>query len=587
MGYRAPLQDMLFVLDQLAEIGRLQRFADYADADLSGPGVEAILAEAARVAERAWAPTNRDGDLIGARLEDGRVQTPPSFREAFGVMRDGGWMGTTLPASVGGLGLPECLGTAVMEMWNSANMALSLNPMLNIGAAYTILSHGTPAQIETFVSRMIPGEWTGTMNLTEPGAGSDLSLVKTMAVPEGDHYRIKGQKIFITWGEHELADNIVHLVLARTPDAPAGTKGISLFIVPKFLVNADGSLGERNDVHCVSIEHKMGIHGSPTCVMSYGDNGGAVGYLLGELHGGMANMFTMMNEARLKVGLQGLACAEGAAQQAQAYAHERAQGRDLRTGKGPVAIVNHPDVQRMLMIQRALTEAMRAVSYVEAAQLDIAHHDDDAAQRARAQRRCDLMIPVIKGWMTELGQEVASLGMQVYGGMGYIEETGAAQWLRDVRISAIYEGTNGIQAQDLVFRKLARDGGQSLLELLAAIEQTERETAAALPEQTRALTQARQDLQASAQHLLTSAGAGRLTAVAAGAFDFMMQLGYVSGAWQMLRACAALAGRDDDFARRKRSVAAFYLQRILPRAAQHGAVLAGQDADWDHVFAPG
>lgn len=585
MGYQAPLQDMLFVLEQLADIGGMQQFPDYADADLSGAGVEAILAEAARIAERAWAPTNRDGDLIGARLENGKVQTPESFREAFGVMRDGGWMGATLPVSVGGLGLPECLGTAVMEMWNSANMALSLNPMLNIGAAYTILSHGTPEQIETFVSRMIPGEWTGTMNLTEPGAGSDLSLVKTMATPEGDRYRIKGQKIFITWGEHELADNIVHLVLARTPDASPGTKGISLFIVPKFLINADGSLGERNDVQCVSIEHKMGIHGSPTCVMSYGDNGGAVGYLLGELHGGMANMFTMMNEARLKVGLQGLACAEGASQQALAYARERVQGRDLRGGKGPVAIVNHPDVQRMLMTQRALTEAMRAVSYVEAAQLDVAHHHEDDDRRAQAQRRCDLMIPVIKGWMTELGQEVASLGMQVHGGMGYIEETGAAQWLRDVRISAIYEGTNGIQAQDLVFRKLARDSGQSLLELLGTIEDTERDVSGVYPAPAAALKQARMGLLGSAQHLLNTAGAGALPAVAAGAFDFMMQLGYVCGAWQMVRTLAALGDRDDAFAHNKRSVVTFYLERILPRAAQHAVVLTGADADWSHVFA--
>jgi len=585
MSYQAPLQDMSFVLEQLANIGDMQGFKDYADADLSSGGVDAILNEAARVAERAWAPTNRDGDRIGARWVDGKVQTPPSFREAFAVMRDGGWMGTTLPVSVGGLGLPECLGTAVMEMWNSANMALSLNPMLNIGAAYTILSHGSQELIGTFVPRMISGEWTGTMNLTEPGAGSDLSLVKTTAVPEGDHYRIKGQKIFITWGEHDLSGNIVHLVLARTPDAPAGTKGISLFVVPKFLVNADGTLGARNDVQCVSIEHKMGIHGSPTCVMSYGDKDGAVGYLLGELHGGMANMFTMMNEARLKVGLQGLACAEGAAQQALQYARARVQGRDLRGGQGPVAIVNHPDVQRMLMIQRALTDAMRAVSYVEAAQLDIAHHDSDAERGAKARRRSDLMIPVIKGWMTELGQEVASLGMQVHGGMGYIEETGAAQWLRDVRISAIYEGTNGIQAQDLVFRKLARDGGQSLMELLAAIEETERVVAGAHPEQAQALSKARQGVLGSAQHLLKTAGEGQLPAVAASAFDFMMQLGYVCGAWQMVRACAALGARDDAFARGKRSVVTFYLERILPRARQHATALAGADAEWAHVFA--
>ena len=485
---------------------------------------------------------------------------------------------------MGGLGLPECLGTAVMEMWNSANMALALNPMLNIGAAYTILSHGSEAQIASYVPRMLAGEWVGTMNLTEPGAGSDLALVKTMATPEGDHYRIRGQKIFITWGEHDLADNIVHLVLARTPDAPVGTKGISLFIVPKFLSNADGSLGARNDVRCVSIEHKMGIHGSPTCVMSYGDEGGALGTLIGPLHGGLACMFTMMNEARLKVGLQGLSCAEGAHQQALGYAKERSQGRDLRSGNSPVAIVNHPDVQRMLMTQRALIEAMRAVAYVEAAQLDIAHHHDDTAQRAAAQRRADLMIPVIKGWMTELGQEVASLGMQVYGGMGYIEETGAAQWLRDVRISAIYEGTNGIQAQDLVFRKLARDGGKSLLDLLAAIEATEQQADAPAALAT-ALGAARQTLVGAAQNLLAAAGAGQLVVVSANAFDFMMQLGYLCGAWQMLRAVVAVAGRDDAFAAQKRTVAQFYFERILPRAQQHATAVASKNAEWQHCFA--
>jgi alkylation response protein AidB-like acyl-CoA dehydrogenase len=584
MNYRAPLQDMLFVLEQLADIGALAKLPDYADNDLEHAAIEAILDEAAKVAERSWSASNRDGDQIGAVWKDGKVTTPPSFHEAFAVMRDGGWMGATMPATVGGLGLPECLGTAVMEMWNSANMALSLNPMLNIGAAYTILSHGTAAQVDTFVPRMLAGEWVGTMNLTEPGAGSDLALVKTVATPEGDHYRIRGQKIFITWGEHDLAGNIVHLVLARTPDAPAGTKGISLFVVPKFLVNDDGSLGARNDVQCVSIEHKMGIHGSPTCVMSYGDKDGAVGTLLGPLHGGLACMFTMMNEARLKVGLQGLSCAEGAYQQALGYARERLQGRDLRTGKSPVAIVNHPDVQRMLMTQRALTEAMRAVSYVEAAQLDIAHHHDDADRRAAAQRRADLMIPVIKGWMTELGQEVASLGMQVHGGMGYIEETGAAQWLRDVRISAIYEGTNGIQAQDLVFRKLARDGGKSLLDLLGEIETTEQQASATQPELATALGNARQGLIASAQNLLTAAGAGELAAVSADAFDFMMQLGYLCGAWQMLRSVLAVAGRDDALAKQKRTVATFYFERILPRTLQHAAVIAGKTPDWHECF---
>ena len=581
--YRAPLDDMFFVLEELADIDAVAALPAFRDQELNAQAAREIVAEAARVAEQEIAPGNRVGDSEGAVLNEGRVSVPAALQSGFAAMVAGGWAGMTLPVEHGGQGLPEALGTVVMEMWNTANMALSLNPMLSIGACYAILSHGSEAQIARYATRLASGEWCGTMNLTEPGAGSDLAELKTVAEPEGDHYRIRGQKIFITWGEHELTGNIVHLVLARTPGAPKGTKGISLFIVPKFLVDDDGSLGARNDLRCVSIEHKMGIHASPTCVMSYGDHGGAIGYLLGGENQGLAAMFTMMNEARLKVGLQGLACGEGAYQQALAYAKERLQGR-LPGVKGTVPIIRHPDVQRMLLTQRALVEAMRAVAYVEAARMDTARHHPDATGRETAQRRVDLMIPVVKAWMTELGQEVASLGMQVHGGMGYIEETGAAQWLRDVRIAAIYEGTNGIQAQDLVFRKLARDGGAALRELLQEVAATEQAAPPALAEFAAALGRARETLGNTALQLFQHA-ATEPARVQAGAFDLLMQLGYVCGAWQTLRALIALKDRDDDFARRKRITGAFYLERLLPRAEQHGRAAMGGAKEWEHAFA--
>lgn len=581
--YKAPLKDMLFVLEHLADLGRIADLEAFSAHELNPQTARAILAEAARVAETAVAPGNRAGDGEGSVLREGTVRVPEPLRQAFAAWVEGGWIGITLPLEHGGQGLPEALGTPAMEMWNSANMALALNPMLTVGACYAILSHGSDAQIERYARRMISGEWCGTMNLTEPGAGSDLSELKTVAERDGDHYRIRGQKIFITWGDHELSENIVHLVLARLPGAPAGTRGISLFIVPKYLVDDDGSLGARNDVHCVSVEHKMGIHGSPTCVMSYGERDGAIGYLVGEENKGLACMFTMMNEARLKVGLQGLACAEGAYQQAQAYARERVQGRaGGADAAGP--IIEHADVQRMLLTQRALTEAMRAVAYVEAVNLDISHQHPDPAQRADAQRRIDLMIPVIKAWMTELGEEVASLGMQVHGGMGYIEETGAAQWLRDVRIAGIYEGTNGIQAQDLVFRKLARDGGAALDALLAAMAETARAAPAALADCAGALESARADLETVARMLLEWTRSDNRRANA-GAFDFLMQLGYVCGAWQLLRAMIALHPRDDDFARRKRVTGEFYFTRILPRARQHACAARAPVHAWETALA--
>ena len=413
------------------------------------------------------------------------------------------------------------------------------------------------------------------MNLTESGAGSDLGVMKTRAVPEGDHYRIFGQKIYITWGDHDATENIVHLVLAKLPDAPEGSKGISLFVVPKFLVNGDGSLGERNDVYPVSTEHKLGIHGSPTCVMAFGDNEGAIGYLVGEENEGLRCMFTMMNEARLKIGLQGLSVGEGAYQQAVAYARERVQGG--------VPIIRHPDVKRMLLTMRALNEAMRAFAYTEAVSMDRAHHQKDAAQQARL----DLMIPVVKGWLTEVGEELASLGVQVHGGMGFVEETGAAQYLRDVRITSIYEGTNGIQAQDLVARKLGRDGGAAMEALLAEVDKTLASLQAHLPDLHAALQEAVDQLRYSTETILASFRDNRPTALAR-AFDYMMQTGYVMGGWHLARSALVArqrldAGSDNPFYERKLATARFYMGTLLPRAQGYAGAIIGDDALLDYA----
>jgi acyl-CoA dehydrogenase len=589
MTYIPPLDDMIHTLRKLADCERLRALPPYAAFDFSDAGLREILEPAATLAAQSVAPSNRPGDQRGAKLVDGRVEVCDEVAQALRALLDGGWTGATLPAEVGGFGLPECVGTVAVEMWNSGNMALALNPVLTIGAALALLAHADPQQIETYVPKMASGVWAGTMNLTEPSAGSDLSRIRTQAVRDGDVYRLRGQKIFITWGDHELTENIVHLVLARTPDAPAGTRGISLFIVPKFLVNADGSPGARNDVRCVSIEHKLGLHSSPTCVMSYGENDGAIGYLVGEENHGLAYLFTMMNEARLKVGLQGLAIAEGAYQQALAFAHEREQGNDSEGRSVP--IVAHADVQRMLLTQRALIQAMRSFAYVEAVVADIAHYTTDAEERARAQRRVDLMVPVIKGWLTELGMECANLGIQIHGGMGFIEETGAAQWLRDVRVAAIYEGTNGIQAADLLGRKLLRDRGHALREWLALMAATERDVRATHADLQTHATQfhtACEQLANAAEHLLRTA-AGDMHAAQAGAFDFMMQCGYVHGAWQNLRLLALSRNDTTPAAVSRRVAALFYFARILPRAAQHAQALLGATAYWrdDAALRPG
>jgi acyl-CoA dehydrogenase len=448
-----------------------------------------------------------------------------------------------------------------------------------------IKAHGSAEQKARYLPKLVSGEWTGTMNLTEPQAGSDLSAVRTRAVPEGDHYRIRGQKIFITWGDHDMAENVIHLVLARLPDAPEGTRGISLFLVPKFLVGADGSLGARNDVECASLEHKLGIHASPTCVMSFGDRDGAVGYLVGRENHGLAHMFTMMNEARQKVGLQGLGIAERAYQQAREYARERVQGRLPGQKSGErVTIVHHPDVRRMLMTMKSQVEAMRAFGYVVATDIDLAHRHPDAAERRRRQERVELLTPVLKGWCTELGVEIASLGVQVHGGMGYIEETGACQHLRDARIATIYEGTTGIQGGDLVGRKLAMDQGASMRALVADMRETEAELArsddANLAAIAAALGDAIQTLEKTTAALLRDLSANPDAALTA-SVSYLMLVGYVCGGWQMARAAAIArtrlaAGEDEGFHRAKIATARFYADQVLPKAsALATAVLSG------------
>src|SRR5579862_4905960 len=457
MPYAAPLDDMRFVIDTVAAL-------DAGTAEVA----DAVLAEAAKFAAAELDPLNRPADRIGSVLENGVVRTPPGFREAYRRYIEAGWMGLHCDPEHGGQGLPLSLAAAVVEMWNSACMGWALCPLLNFGAIELLQAHGTAAQKRLYLDKMVAGEWTGTMNLTEPQAGSDLGALRARAVPVhderwGDHYRISGQKIFITYGDHDLTDNIIHMVLARTPGAPPGSRGISLFLVPKFLPGGDGKPGERNDLRPLRLEEKLGIHASPTCVMSYGDAGGAVGWRIGEENRGLECMFTMMNSERLLVGVQGVAIAERAYQQAREYARSRVQGHPVgqpRDG-GALPIIHHPDVRRMLMWMRAATEAMRALAYVAAAAIDTSRREPDPQARFHAERRADLLIPIVKAWCTDMGVEVASLGIQVHGGMGYIEETGAAQYYRDARIAPIYEGTNGIQANDLVGRKLARDKGEA------------------------------------------------------------------------------------------------------------------------------
>jgi acyl-CoA dehydrogenase len=586
--YHAPLKEMHFVLNELAGLEHVATLPGFEDA--TPDTVAAILEEAAKFATEVLDPLNTVGDREGARrLEDGSVRTAPGFKEAYLQYCANGWNGLTKNPEFGGQGLPQLVSTPVEEMWHAANMAFDLCPLLTQGAIEAIELVGTPEQKGRFLPKMVEGTWTGTMNLTEPQAGSDLAAVRTRAVPQPDGtYKLYGQKIFITYGEQDYTDNIIHLVLARTPTAPEGVKGISLFIVPKYLVNDDGSLGPRNDVHCVSLEHKLGIHASPTAVLAYGDHGGATGYLVGQENRGLEYMFIMMNQARFSVGLEGVGLAERAYQRAAAYAKERVQGRAVGEGHAKGAtILQHPDVRRMLLAMKAATEAMRALAYVTAAALDHARRHPDAEARKRHQAFVDLMIPIVKGWCTETAQEVAYTGVQVHGGMGFIEETGAAQHYRDARIITIYEGTTGIQANDLVGRKTARDAGAAAFAVIGEMEKLDPELARQeLPEFAvirRELAATVKALRIAVEWVVKTYGSDP-RAVHAAAVPYLKLWGLATGGWQMTRAALAAARRladghgDASFHRAKIATARFYADYYLPQtqAIQHTVVAAGE-----------
>ena len=572
--YAAPIRDMKFVLKELIGLDDISALpgCEEVTADL----VDAVLEEAGKFASGVLDPLNRGGDKVGAKLANHVVTAAPGFKDAFAQYAQGGWPGLDCDPQYGGQGLPHIVSAKTSEIWNSANMAFALCPMLTTGVIAALMRHGSQAQKDTYLPNLVSGKWTGTMNLTEPQAGSDLSAVRARAVPEGSHYRIHGTKIFITWGEHDVTENILHMVLARTPDAPEGVKGISLFLVPKFLVNADGSLGKRNDVKCVSIEHKLGIHGSPTCVMAYGDGEGAIGYLIGEENRGLEFMFTMMNFARLEVGIEGVAIAERAYQHALDYAKTRVQGREIGVKQGQrVSIIRHPDVRRMLMSMKAQIEAMRALATLASFHLDKALRHTDRAERDRSQAMFDLLTPIVKGWCTEQSIEIASMGVQVHGGMGFIEETGAAQNLRDARITTIYEGTTGIQANDLVGRKIAYEKGMTAKALIAEMRALDGELAKASHP---ALTVIRVALAKGVEALdeatnwLLATFPKDMKAASAGAVPFLKLFGTVAGGWLMAKAALISKQRldagngDFDFYRAKIGTARFFAEHVLPLA---------------------
>lgn len=573
--YNAPLRDMQFILSELAGLDDIASLpgCEEATPDL----VDAILEEARKFAAGVLAPINRAGDQQGCRLEGDRVITPDGWQDAYAQFQSAGWVGLSLSPEFGGQGLPKLVSTPVWEMWFSANMAFAMLPQLNVGEAEAIMLAGSDELKASYLPKLVSGEWGGTMNLTEPQAGSDLAATRTRAEAQADGtYRVFGQKIFISYGEHELTENIIHLVLARHPDAPPGIKGISMFLVPKYLVNPDGSLGARNDVRCISIEHKMGIHGSPTCTMSYGDEGGAVGYLVGELNRGLEYMFVMMNEARFGVGVQGVGLGERAYQHALAYARERVQGKNAVSGENGQPIVHHPDVKRMLLSMRARIMAARALLYTAAGWFDRAHHHPDAALADKCRRYVDLLMPVAKGWCTEIGNEVCDTAIQINGGMGFVEETGVAQYFRDARIITIYEGTTGIQANDLIGRKILREGGATLTELMVDI----RETAVRLSadESLSTLGTALLEDVTTLEHTLVwilANGHTHLDQVLSGAVPFLHLLGTVCGGWQMGRAALAAQAKlgagegDAAYLQGIVDLCKFYFGHVAPHAAAY------------------
>ena len=584
-NYRAPLKDMRFVMDELAGYKELSQYPAYAEA--TPDMADAILEEAAKFTGEVLAPLNRVGDQSGCQLTPNGVVTPEGWKDAYKAFCDAGWNGIASPTEFGGHGQPDTLAVAVKEMVCSANLSFSLGPLLTTGAVEALLTCASDELKAIFLEKMVTGVWTGSMNLTEPQAGSDLALIRSRAEPQADgSYKVFGQKIFITYGDHDMTENIVHLVLARLPDAPAGVKGISMFLVPKFLVNADGSLGARNDAYCVSLEHKLGIHASPTCVMAYGDNGGAVGYLLGQANRGLEYMFIMMNEARLGVGLQGIALGERSYQQALAFARDRKQGRDALTGEALVTINHHPDIRRMLMLMKSRVEACRAMAYYTSGLLDRAHVISDPEEKKRNLFLAEFMIPIVKGGGTEMGIEVTSLGIQIHGGMGFIEETGAAQHWRDSRITTIYEGTTGIQANDLLFRKLMRDQGATAKVVFGEVHATAKALGAS----------GKPELQAIGQRLGTALKAWTdatewlavnaktsLSGVLTAAVPYLHLAVTVSGGWFMGKAALAAAGYldkgegDQAFYRAKIATAHFYADQMLPQAASYAETVKAGD----------
>ena len=587
MTYKAPLKDMLFDIQHLANIDQIAQIPAFADAGLET--AQAVLEECAKFNEGVLSPLNWEGDKNPSTWKDGVVTTTAGFKEAFRQYADGGWQALQHPTDFGGQGLPKTIGAACGEMLNSANMSFALCPLLSDGAIEALLTAGSDDLKATYLEKLISGQWTGTMNLTEPQAGSDLSMVRSRAEPAGDGtYKVFGTKIYITYGEHDMADNIVHLVLARVAGAPEGVKGISLFVCPKFMVNADGTLGERNDVHCVSIEHKLGIKASPTAVLQYGDKGGAVGYLVGEENRGLEYMFIMMNSARFAVGVQGIAIAERAYQKAVSFAKDRVQSRPVDGSiKASAAIIHHPDVKRMLMTMRAYTEGCRAMAAVAAAAYDASHHHPDADVRQQNLAFYEFMVPLVKGYSTEMSLEVTSLGVQVHGGMGFIEETGAAQYYRDAKILTIYEGTTAIQANDLVGRKTARDGGQTARGIAAQIHATEAELIAqggadalAVAGRLKAAREALLDV----VDFVVSHAKSNPNAVFSGSVPYLMLAGNVVAGWQMARSLLVAqtelaAGVQTDFMRAKIVTARFYADHLLTKATGvRDSIVEGADS---------
>ncbi len=572
--YKAPISEVSFVLNDLLDINSLTSIPEFEEA--TPELIEAVIEEAGKFAADVFAPINRTGDVEHSRAQDGEVKTAPGFKEAYQHFVENGWLSLAQDPNYGGQGLPFTVHMAASEFWNSANTAMALCPMLTAGAIDALVAHGTEDLRQTYMPKLISGEWTGTMNLTEPHAGSDLSNLKTKATANGDHFLLKGQKIYITWGEHDMTDNIIHIVLAPLDDAPAGVKGLSLFLVPKFLVNEDRSLGERNDVKVVSTEEKLGINGSPTCVMSFGEDSGAVGYMIGEPGQGLACMFTLMNHARLEVGLEGAGLSERAYQDALDYARQRVQGRSAETGQA-TAIIGHADVQRMLMQMKSLTDAMRALCFDASKSHDLRGHATTDEERAYHSTRFALLTPITKAWCTELVNEVTSLGIQIHGGMGFIEETGVAQHYRDARITSIYEGTNSIQANDLVGRKLIKDGGAGFNALMVEMEQTIVD-AKAHGDLASALQTAKTELSNTASFIIENSTSNPNFSGAI-SYNFLMQMGYVIGAWYHLRSAEIASAKrsagegDAQFMQNKELAAKFFISQMLPRASAYSRAI--------------